>query len=304
MKISIVIPVYNSSEVLFKLQKSIDQAFSDIKIDYQIVFVDDFSHDNSWEVIRAIKNQTPGKVTAIRMAKNFGQHNAIFCGLQYCTGDFIITMDDDMQHPPAEIPKLIECQKATGADLVYGISKKYKRPLFRRITSRGFKFTTKHTSSSTGEGSSFRMIKQDLAKKLVTHKQSFVFIDELISWYTGNIQFTYVEHNESSLKKSRYSTSKLIKLYFNLVFGYNATLLRLITFLGISSSFISFLVGVLFILKKIFFHIRIGYTGIIVSITFSSGVILLSIGIIGEYLRRMYTIMNTFPQYSISEILE
>ncbi|HXP51416.1 MAG TPA: hypothetical protein VN922_15775, partial [Bacteroidia bacterium] len=170
--------------------------------------------------------------------------------------------------------------------------------------SRGFKFTTKHTSSSTAEGSSFRLMKSDLAKKLISHKQSFVFIDELISWYTKNIEFVYVEHDHSSLKKSRYSASKLIKLYFNLVFGYNATLLRLITFLGISSSFISFLIGVLFILKKIFFHIRIGFTGIIVSITFSSGVILLSIGIIGEYLRRMYTILNTHPQYYISEILE
>ncbi|HXP48652.1 MAG TPA: glycosyltransferase, partial [Bacteroidia bacterium] len=87
MKISVVIPVYNSSEVLFKLQKNIDQVFSDINTDYQIVFVDDFSHDNTWEVIRAIKNQNSGKIVAIRLAKNFGQHNAIFCGLQYCTGD-------------------------------------------------------------------------------------------------------------------------------------------------------------------------------------------------------------------------
>ncbi len=304
MKISVVIPVYNSSEVLFKLFESIDKVFSDLTIAYQIVFVDDYSDDNSWEKIRAIKNQNPGKIVAIRLAKNFGQHNAIFCGLQYCTGDFIITMDDDMQHPPTEIPKLIECQKSTQSDLVYGISKDYKRPLFRRITSHGFKFTTKHTSSSTAEGSSFRMMKLDLAKKIIAHKQSFVFIDELISWYTKNIEFVYVEHDHSLLKKSRYSASKLIKLYFNLVFGYNATLLRLITFLGISSSFISFLVGVLFILKKIFFHIRIGFTGIIVSITFSSGVILLSIGIIGEYLRRMYTILNAHPQYYISEILE
>jgi polyisoprenyl-phosphate glycosyltransferase len=91
---------------------------------------------------------------------------------------------------------------------------------------------------------------------------------------------------------------------FNLVFGYNATLLKLITYLGVSSSLISFLVGTFFIIKKMFFHVRIGFTGVLVSITFTGGVILLSIGIIGEYLRRMYTILNERPQYSIREILE
>ena len=303
-KISVVIPVYNASSVLYELQKKIESVFSEIATPYQLVFVDDCSKDDSWSVIKDIKSKFPDKITAIRLAKNFGQHNAISCGFHYCAGDYVITMDDDMQHPAEEIPKLIKCAVETGADLVYGISDNYKRSMDRNAFSRLFKVTTRMSSTSTSEGSSFRLLKKSLVKKIISHNQQFVFIDELASWYTSNIQFVNVTHNTSALKESRYTGSKLMRLYFNLVFGYNGTLLKIITYLGISSSFISFLVGVFFLIKKIFFNVRVGFTGIVVSITFTAGVILLSIGIIGEYMRRMYNILNAQPQHSIGEILE
>ncbi len=303
-KISIVIPVYNASTVLIELQKRIDGVFKEINIPYQLVLVDDCSRDDSWSVIKEIKSQFPENITAIRLAKNFGQHNAIACGFHYCSGDYIITMDDDLQHPPEEIPKLIKKATENGADVVYGISDKYKRSLLRNTTSIVFKVTTKYTSASTGNGSPFRIIKKSIVKKIITHNQQFVFIDELISWYTKNIEFVVVDHKASGLKASRYSGYKLMNLYFNLVFGYNALPLRLITYLGLIASFISFLVGLFFFIKKMFFNVRVGFTGIVVSITFTAGIILLSIGVIGEYMRRMYNILNAQPQHSIGEILE
>ncbi len=303
-KISIVVPVFNSAEVLPELKKQVDEAFAQLQLPYQLVLVDDCSHDNSWEVIKDIKSKFPGKILGIRLSKNFGQHNAIFCGLRYCTGDIIITMDDDLQSPPSEITHLLECYKTTGAEMVYGISSSYKRPMVRRATSRGFKTATKIFSKSTGEGSSFRLLEKGLVKKLITHNQYFVFIDELISWYSSNIEFVQVKHEHSLVKRSRYSPSRLLNLYYNLVIGYNATPLRFITWLGLLSSFLSFLLGSFFLYRKFFHHVRIGYTSIIVSITFSAGIILLSIGIIGEHLRRMYNILNTQPQYSVSEVLD
>jgi glycosyltransferase involved in cell wall biosynthesis len=303
-KISVVIPVYNASTVLYELQQKIDAVFKELNIPYQIVLVDDGSKDDSWKVIKDIKSKFQNNITAIRLAKNFGQHNAISCGFHYCTGDYIITMDDDLQHPAEEIPKLIKCASETGADVVYGISEDYKRPVVRNAFSRLFKVTTRLSSTSTSEGSSFRLLRKSLVKKLITHNQQFVFIDELASWYTSNIEFVHVIHNSSAIKESRYTGSKLMRLYWNLVFGYNGTLLKIITYLGISSSFISFLVGMFFMIKKIFFNVRVGFTGIVVSITFTAGVILLSIGIIGEYMRRMYNILNAQPQHSIGEILE
>ena len=303
-KISVVIPVYNSSKVLKELFGAIDKTFSSLNLSYQLVLVDDCSQDNSWDILKEIKQNNPGKVTAIRMAKNFSQHNAIFCGFHHCTGDLIITMDDDLQHPVDEIPNLLKRQQETDADVVYGISEEYKRSMLRNTLSKGFKASTKISSEHYTAGSSFRALKRNIVQKIITHNQQFVFIDELISWYTRSIEYVVVRHDVSKLGSSRYSGAGLARLYWNLVFGYNATLLRLITYLGVSSSLISFLVGAFFIFKKLFFHVRIGFTGIVVSITFTGGIILLSIGIIGEYMRRMYTILNERPQYSIREILE
>jgi undecaprenyl-phosphate 4-deoxy-4-formamido-L-arabinose transferase len=303
-KISVVVPVYNSAHVINDLFNSVDKALSGLGLTYQLVLIDDCSNDNSWEVIKELKNKHREKITAINMARNFSQHNAIFCGFHYATGDLIITLDDDLQNPPDEIPRLLERFKDTDADIVYGVSKEYKRSATRNTMSKGFKATTKMTSEHYTGGSPFRLMKKHLVQKLITHNQQFVFIDELVSWYTKNIQYVLVRHDQSKVGQSRYSAGGLIRLYFNLVFGYNPMLLKLITYLGLSSSFISFLIGVFFIVKKLFFHIRIGFTGIIVSITFTSGIVLLSIGIIGEYLRRMYIILNERPQYSIREILE
>lgn len=302
--ISIVVPVYNAAPALNELYLQIDNAMANLHLSYKLILVDDGSSDTSWDVIRDIKNKNPEKITAIKMAKNFGQHNAIFCGMRHSKGDYVITMDDDLQHPPDQLVNLIECAKKTGADLVYGIAKNYRRPFKRKIWRWGFKFTSKMTFSASSEGSSFRLLKRELAHKLVQHDQEFVFMDELINWYTANIQYTKVRHDSSKLPTSRYPFSRLSSLYYNLVFGYNAFLLRMITFLGITSSALSFLVGIFFMFKKIFFNVRVGFTGIVVSITFTGGIILLSIGIIGEYMRRMYNIMNAKPQSSISEILE
>lgn len=302
--ISIVVPVYNASAALEPLFTAIDKAMAEITMPYKLILVDDGSSDNSWNIIKEIKAKNPGKITAIRMAKNFGQHNALFCGMRHSSGTYIITIDDDLQHPPGEIIKLIECAEKTGADVVYGVAENYKRPLRRRVLRWGFKFTSQVTFSESTEGSSFRLLKKGLANKITRHNQEFVFMDELINWYTANIQFVKVRHDSSILGESRYPFSRLRKLYYNLVFSYNAFLLRLITFLGISASAISFLVGMFFILKKIFFHVRVGFTGIVVSVTFTGGIILLSVGIIGEYMRRMYNIMNAKPQSYISEIDE
>lgn len=303
-KVSVVVPVYNSSKVLYELQNQIEQVFSQLNISYQLILVDDYSLDDSWTIIKDLKAKFPDRITAIRLSKNFGQHNAIFCGLRYCTGNVVITMDDDLQSPPSEIAHLLECYKTTNAEIVYGISSDYKKPVMRKVFSRGFKTATKLMSKSVGEGSSFRLLDKGLAKKLADHTQYFVFVDELISWYSSNIEFVKVKHEHSKVKGSRYTSSRLFNLYYQLVIGYNAAPLRFITVLGLLSSLFSFLIGLFFLYRKFFHHVRIGYTSIIVSVTFSAGLILLSIGIIGEHLRKMYNLLNALPQYSVSETLE
>jgi heme/copper-type cytochrome/quinol oxidase subunit 4 len=153
-----------------------------------------------------------------------------------------------------------------------------------------------------GEGSSFRLFSRQLAEQLLKHSQEFVYIDELLLWYTDNIGFVKVEHQKRKYQKSGYSTAKLFKITFNLMIYYTAVPLKFMTYGGLGFSVISFLIGLYYIIKKIFFHhAPPGYTSLIVAILFSTSIIIFSLGIIGEYLHRIYKVQNKKPSYSIRE---
>jgi len=130
---SVIIPVYNSQNTLEELFERIDKCFEQHQLKYELIFVDDGSEDHSWQVLRKLKENYNEKIKAIRFVRNFGQHNAVFCGLSYATGEFIITLDDDLQHPPEEIPKLIEKHKKTSSELVYGFYKKKKHSPIKEL---------------------------------------------------------------------------------------------------------------------------------------------------------------------------
>ena len=154
-----------------------------------------------------------------------------------------------------------------------------------------------------GEGSSFRFITKQLGKQILEHAQNFVFIDELLLWYTGDISFVKVEHEKRKSGKSGYSKIKLFKLSLNLMLYYTAIPLKLMIYGGFFAAFFSFFLGIYFIVKKIFLHVPHGYTSIIVTILFSTGIIIFSLGIIGEYLIRIYMVQNKKPSYAIKQAL-
>ena len=246
---------------------------------------------------------TADTIKAIRFVRNFGQHNAVFCGFAHASGDFFITIDDDLQHPPEEIPKLIEKFKETASDLIYGFYKKKRHSPFRNFGSRVIKRSAKMLFDAPGEGSSFRLITKQLGQQILEHSQNFVYVDELLLWYTGDISFVKVQHEKRKSGKSGYSKIKLFKLSLNLMLYYTAIPLKLMTYGGFFVALFSFLLGIYFIVKKIFLHVPHGYTSIIVAILFSTGIIIFSLGIIGEYLIRIYMVQNKKPSYSIKQKL-
>ncbi|NVO01940.1 MAG: glycosyltransferase family 2 protein [Bacteroidetes bacterium] len=300
---SVIVPVYNSSETLEELFTRIQKCFNSLCKSFEIIFVDDGSRDDSWKLISEIKKQFPEQVKAIRFVRNFGQHNAIFCGISHANGKFFITIDDDLQHPPEEIPKLIEKYKETSSDLVYGYFKKKHHSFLQNFGSKLIKKSAKVMYDSKGEGSSFRLITNQLGKQLLEHSQNFVFIDELLLWYTGDISFVKVEHEKRKSGNSGYSKIKLLKLSINLMLYYTAIPLKLMIYGGFFAAFFSFFLGIYFILKKIFYNVPHGYTSIIVTILFSTGIIIFSLGIIGEYLIRIYMVQNKKPPYAIKQKL-
>jgi undecaprenyl-phosphate 4-deoxy-4-formamido-L-arabinose transferase len=303
MKYSVVVPVYYSEESLAELFQLLSVVFNELGVDFEVIFVDDGSPDNSWEVIKKLKAENPGNITAIRLSQNYGQHNATFCGLSFAKGDFVITIDDDLQTPPQEIRKLIRKYEETQAEVVYGIYPDKKHSSFRNVGSTSFKKSSKLLHNAPGEGSSFRLMTADLVKKILNHPTDFVYLDEILTWYTQEIAFEEVLHMPRKYKDSGYTPVKLFGLAANILLYYTMIPLKFLVYGGLTISLLTLIYGAYFIVKKLAYDVPLGYTSLIVAILFSTSIILFSLGVIGEYLRRIYQIQNRKPPYSIRRIL-
>ncbi|OGT41730.1 MAG: hypothetical protein A3F13_08770 [Gammaproteobacteria bacterium RIFCSPHIGHO2_12_FULL_40_19] len=305
MKYSIVIPVYNSQNHLKELYSKLKITLHSISDDYELIFIDDFSRDNSWRTLAAIKNDDPGRIKLIRFSKNFGQHNATMCGLRYSKGELVITLDDDLQHNPKDIPLLINALKEKKVDVIYGIPSNYQHKKFLiKYASRLWKYSSRKIDRSLGEGSSFRIIKREIIEKVTAHTQHFIFIDEILGWYTHIIGIVKIEYGKSNKNKSGYGCLKLLALGLNLIIFYSSLPFKLMLFAGFLMFFSSFFLGLQFLYKKIFIGIPLsGHIVLIVVILFSTSLILICLGIIGQYLRKIFTVLNNKPTYSIKEEL-
>lgn len=301
---TVVIPVYNSAATLGVLYDDLCAVFEKINRSLNVIFVEDGGTDNSWSIIEALKTKHPEQIVAIRLSKNFGQHNATVCGFSFATGMATITIDDDLQIHPREIAKLINKYESTEADVVYGVFKRKKHSLLRNIGSYLIRKSAALTTGEIGEGSSFRLLDANVTKKIAEHTQVFISVDETINWYTKYQEFVQVEHTARQSGKSGYSNWKLFAQGINLIFSYSTIPLRLMTILGFIISIVCIIMAGWFIYKKLRFDVPMGFTAIIVSVFFASGIILFSLGIIGEYVNRIYTHQNKKPPYSIRKILK
>jgi len=300
---SVVVPVYNSSESLEELFQRIGQTMMDLKKSFEVIFVDDDSSDASWSKLETIQKANPDKVTVIRLARNFGQHNATICGIAQASGTYIITLDDDLQNPPEEIGKLISTMENSDADLVYGIYGKKHHSVVRNLGSSALKASSRRIYRTKGNGSSFRLMKSALGKGLLNHQINFIYIDELFNWYTNHIEFVMIDHQHRPYQKSTYTSRLLFSMFSNLVIYYTALPLKIMVYGGFISSFLSLVLGLLFIYHKLVHDVPLGFTALIVAISFSTSIILLSLGIIGEYLSRIYFVQNRKPPYSIKTLV-
>lgn len=301
---SVVVPVYNSEPSLAELYGEIRETFAAAGAGFEVIFVDDGSTDGSWQVLQTIKASDPERVTAVKLSRNFGQHNATFCGFGFAKGDAVITIDDDLQIPPSEILKLIACRSGNEYDLVYGVfGRNKKHAALRNLGSRSLKEGAKLFRNAPGEGSSFRLISKAMIEKILEHQRHFLFIDEILLWYTDSVGFTEVEHRPRKYARSGYSYRSLVHLTGNILIYYTTLPLKLLVYGGMIFSLITLGLGIYFIMKKLFFNVPLGYTSLIVAVLFSTSILLFSLGVIGEYLRRIYMIQNQKPSHSIRRIL-
>ena len=299
-KISVVVPVFNSETTLKELTYRIIETLDTMKLDHEIIFVDDGSRDGSWEVLKAIKSENDS-VRIIRLMKNFGQHNALMCAFNHVTGEYIVTLDDDLQNPPEEIPKIYE-KIVEGYDIVYGEYTLKKHNKFRNLGSGAIQLFYRKIFNVKHNLTAFRIIHRRLIDAIISYNLNYTFIDGLIAWYTSNIGYVQVTHHARERNHSGYSLRKLLSLSLNMMTNFSLVPLQMASMLGISLSLFGFILALYFFVKKIIVGVPIsGYTSLIISITIFSGVQLLTIGVIGEYLGRVHLNINKKPQYKIRE---
>ena len=302
--ISVVIPVYNSAETLSELNNRLKRVIENlVGPQNEIIYVNDGSIDSSWSRLKEIaaKNE---KVIAINLTRNFGQHNAIMCGFAQARGQFVVTIDDDLQIPPEEITKIFE-HIQSGYDVVYGVYGQKQHTAFRNFSSRLIQYAYRRTFDLNIGITSFRIIRQQIVQFMLSYERSFTYIDGLLAWFTQNIGNVSVDHQKRRVGTSGYSLKNLIVLALNMMTNFSTVPLQLASLTGFVFSIVGFFLGSYFLLKKIFWGIPVsGFSSIIVAITMFSGVQLLTIGILGEYIGRIHINVSKRPQYAIKDIIQ
>jgi undecaprenyl-phosphate 4-deoxy-4-formamido-L-arabinose transferase len=296
--ISFVIPVFNSAPLIEKLCEEILIACEEKKENAEIIFVNDGSEDESFNIISGLCDTYPSVVKGIDLTQNFGQHSATLCGFEHSNGDFVVSLDDDLQFTPIQAFQLLQELKEKKLDFIYGIPQKSQHSLKRNI-GRQFLFWGSSIGSKKIAGASFRVIRRTIVDQL-NFKGDVVFIDDLLTQISRRFTYTLLDANLPKIK-SRYSNKKIWRSGLQILFFYSGVPLRFISILGFTGSAISGVFGLFFIVKKLFFHVPIGYTSIIVTILFSASAILLGIGILGEYIHRMYKNKHQSKAYYIRE---
>ncbi|WZL71642.1 glycosyltransferase family 2 protein [Clostridiaceae bacterium 35-E11] len=220
--ITIVIPVYNSANTLDELYKRLTRTLSDLCDDsYEILLIDDASKDQSFLKMEQLHRQD-AKVKIIQLAENFGQQNALMCGFHYAQGEYIITLDDDLQHPPEEIKKLL-LKLHEGYDVVFGIPFEKKHSFYRNMGTKMISYLFNKICSKPKNiyVSSFRAIKKEVIKEIIKDKTSFVYLAPIIFRITNHAANVFVRHDVRKYGNSNYNLFKLLKLFMKLVINYS-----------------------------------------------------------------------------------
>ncbi len=299
--LSIVVPVYNSAGSLPMLVDRVTSVL-DGGDDYEIVLVNDGSSDSSWPVIEQLAAER-ARVRGIDLMRNYGQHNALLAGIRAARNPVVITLDDDLQNPPEEIPKLL-AKLDEGNDVVYGSWRVPAHGLLRNLATRVTKFALRGVIGSeiAGQVSAYRAFRTELREAFADFAGPYVSIDVLLSWGTSRFAATPVRHDPRAAGKSSYGLGKLATHALNVLTGFSTRPLRIASLMGLAFTLLGGVVLVLVIVRY-FASGRVvpGFAFLASIIAIFSGAQLLTLGIIGEYLARMHVRIMDRPPYAVRE---
>ena len=296
-----VIPVYNGAATIGPLVRRIHDVFAATSI--EVILVNDGSHDNSEQVCASLVKQFSGTVAFVHLSRNFGEHNAVLAGLHHVSGRYVAILDDDGQNPPEEVQRMFAELKRKNYDVVYGRYIEKKHSCYRNLGSR---FNDRIATAMLHKPadlylSSFKVMNRFVVDEIIKYRGSFPYIDGLIYRSTTNIGQIPVEHLANTTGTSRYSFLKLVRLWLNMFVNFSIAPLRLAVYVGLSASVISVLSLVLIWIDKVWItkNLTLGIPTVLGCIVLFSGIQLMILGIVGEYLGRLYLDHTGTPQFVV-----
>ncbi len=303
LELSVVVPVYNSQATIALLLERLTPALGRLTPHYEIILIDDGSPDDSWQAIEQQRERYRDHLVAVQLMSNFGQHNALMCGLGLARGRFIVTMDDDLQNPPEEIGRLLQRIREGGFDLVYGVAKDRRHASWRNLGAavvwRFYRRVFRNPITPT----SFRVMRRQLVDSIQFYDLNFTYLDGLLAWCTKRIGAVDVEHHARAEGRSGYSLRKLLLLALNLYTNFSLLPLQMVSLLGFVTALSGFGIGLYYLLQYFAAHIEVpGYASTIIAILILGGAQLLALGVIGEYLGRLHLNVNRKPQYVVRTV--
>lgn len=300
LELSIVIPVYNSSSTLPDLLQRLTKTIASITQEYEIILVDDGSADDSWMVIESLRMAHGAHLVAVQLMRNYGQHNALMCGLGMARGAYVVTMDDDLQNPPEEIPKLLASIQDRNLDLVYGCPGSRNHATWRNLGASVVWHFYRTVFRNPVTPTPFRIMRHQLAHSVLFYDLNFTYLDGLLAWCTRRIGGQEVEHHARAQGRSGYSFGKLLALALNLYTNFSLIPLQIVSGLGLLAATSGFLIGGFYLFQYLVSSIAVpGFASTIIAILVLGGVQLLALGVIGEYLGRLHLNVNRKPQFVV-----
>lgn len=298
--VSVVIPVYNSEQILPELTRRLAAILPQVSDQYELVLVNDGSRDGSWEQISRLAAEYPW-IRGINLMRNYGQHNALLCGVRAARHPITIIMDDDLQHPPEEIPRLL-AKLAEGYDVVYAAPQEGQHGFWRNTAARVTKLALQSVlgAETAGKVSPYRVFRTRLRDAFATYQGSFVSIDVLLAWATNRFAAISVRYDPRQQGRSQYTFRRLVTHALNMMTGFSVVPLQLATLIGFGFTLFGVFIF-LYVIGRYLIHgvdVR-GFTFLASVIIIFAGAQLFALGVFGEYLARIHFRMMERPSYFV-----
>ncbi|UGB37559.1 glycosyltransferase family 2 protein [Frateuria soli] len=299
LDVSVVVPVYGGSDALPELCQRVTSMGQQAGLSFEIILVDDRGQKQAWDVICGLAKEYPN-VRGLRLGRNFGQHAATICGIAHARGEWIVTMDDDLEHPPEAIPALLNAG-TEDYPLVYGAFEQRTHAAYRNLSSEMMRKVLKWTFPDLNEDyCSFRAIHAPLAKQLDRFGFHRPYIDGMLSWLTASVKTVAVQHEQRAHGRSTYTLRKLLSHATNIFVSFSHLPLRAATFCGAILAGMSFAYLLYVLYGKLSGHFTIpGYASLMSTVLLACGIQLLILGVVGEYVGRLMGATFKRPVYVV-----